>query len=350
MKIQKEDFLSYITFYEEDELFYQSLYNAENASEKALNDFLDKIDYEYVKKHSLYVPQLHDGWFPYMGESDIFSSLKQNIVLLKHYRYSPYFEHEHAFFEVIFVYQGQCTNIIQGDSKELKTGDVCIIPPRTKHSIGVFNDSIIINIMIKASTFQSTFFQLFSGNNILADFFSHILFKKTSGNYLKFSSGNDEQIRSLIEDMFIEYMGHEKYTDSILNNMLMLFWGYLLRRHEDHFESFLSSDHGSLQMAEVLTYLQKNYRDITLQKTAEHFGFSEPHFSKLIKESTGKNFTKIIKDAKLEQACYALKNTKLSIASICEIVGYPSPEHFMRTFKKEFGCTPSQYRNFSKCE
>lgn len=344
MKIPKQDFVQYITTYKEDELFYRDLYSAEKKSPEEYQRFLDSIDIDYVKQHLLYVPALFKEWYPYMDEDAIFQNLRQNIVLQQHYRYTPAFEHEHEFFEVLYVYDGHCNNTIQGVQKTLEKGDLCIIPPRTLHSIQIFDDSITINIMIKSSTFQTTFFQLFSGNNILADFFSHILYKNTKGNYLIFNSGDDELIRSIIEDLFIEFMGHEKYTDFILNNMLMFLWGQLLRRHEDHINSFISSDHGNLQMTEVLVYIQKNHCDITLQSAAEHFGFSIPHFSKMIKDSTGKNFTQIIKESKLGQACYALRTTSLSIASICELVGYKNPEHFMRTFKKEYGCTPSQYR------
>ena len=64
----------------------------------------------------------------------------------------------------------------------------------------------------------------------------------------------------------------------------------------------------------------------------------------LIKEGTGRTFLQIIRDIKLNQACRALRETNLSIPSICELVGYETPEHFMRTFKKAYGMTPGEYR------
>ena len=64
-----------------------------------------------------------------------------------------------------------------------------------------------------------------------------------------------------------------------------------------------------------------------------------------------KHFTfrrKIIRDIKLNQACRALRETSLSNHAICELVGYESPEHFMRTFKKTYGMTPGEYRKKNK--
>ena len=59
-------------------------------------------------------------------------------------------------------------------------------------------------------------------------------------------------------------------------------------------------------------------------------------------------FYKTLYLIKLNQACRALRETSLSNHAICELVGYESPEHFMRTFKKTYGMTPGEYRKKNK--
>ena len=88
--------------------------------------------------------------------------------------------------------------------------------------------------------------------------------------------------------------------------LLLIFWAMLLRFHENDIESILTKD------------------------------------------STGRTFLQIIRDIKLNQACHALRETSLSNLAICELVGYESPEHFMRTFKKTYGMTPGEYRKKNK--
>ena len=226
----------------------------------------------------------------------------------------------------------------------LKEGDICIIPPNTKHSIGIFDDSIALNIIVRASTFQSTFFQTFAADSALSSFFSHVLYRKTEGNYLIFHTGDDLVIRSMIEDLYIEYLGHQKYCSSFLNSILMMLWATLLRYHENNMESILTKEYSGTSITDVLNYLNQNYHSITLHEAAEHFGYSTSHFSTLIKAGTGRTFLQIIKDIKLSQACRALRETTLSIPAICELVGYESPGHFMRTFKKVYGMTPGEFR------
>ena len=114
--------------------------------------------------------------------------------------------------------------------------------------------------------------------------------------------------------------------------MLVLFWAQLLRYHENDIESILAKDTAGNSMTEILNYINHNYQTATLGDTAAHFGYSDSHFSTLIKEGTGRTFLQIIRDIKLNQACRALCQTELSIPDICELVGYETPEHFMRIF------------------
>ena len=265
-------------------------------------------------------------------------------MLYKHYRYTPEFIHEHEFFEILCIYDGQAHTSIQGISHTLHTGDICIIPPHTKHSVGVFDDSIAVNILIRGSTFQSTFFQALTADSALAQFFAHVLYRKTEGNYLIFHTANDPQIREMLENLYIEYLGHEKYSYTFLNSMLILLWAMLLRYHGGNIESILAKDTSGNSMTDILNYLSQHYQTATLRETASHFGYSSSHFSTLIKEGTGQTFLQIIRNIKLEQACRALRETSLSNIAICELVGYDSPEHFMRTFKKTYGMTPGEYR------
>lgn len=345
MKLAKSDFYDYISSYEQDELIYRELYLLEKENPEAFSDYVKSLDKDLIINHKLYIPALHtEPWPPFIDEDEIFHSVIGDIKLAKHYRYSPVYEHHHGFFEILCIYEGHAETSIQGVSQTLHSGDICIIPPNTIHSIGIFDDSIAINLSIRTSAFHSTFFQLLSNNSALSTFFSHVLYKKTEGNYLIFRTKDDSDIRSSLEDLFIEYLGHQKYSTVFLSTMLMLFWAKLLRYHDQDMECILTRNHGSVSITSIINYLNAHYQTTTLSEVAEHFGFSHSHLSTLLKESTGKTFLQIIKEIKLAQACRALKETSLSIAAICEVVGYENPEHFMRTFKKEYGITPSAYR------
>ena len=200
-------------------------------------------------------------------------------------------------------------------------------------------------LLYESRVYLSTFFDLFTGKNQLSEFFSHILYSKTENNYLTFKTNSNPIIRSIVEDIFIEFNNKGQYYNKILNSYIIIFWSMLLRYHESNIHSVLNTNTNQSIILQILNYLHDNFKDVTLSSVASNFGYSVPHLSKILKDSTGKNFTTIIKDIKLEKACKLLKETSLSISTICELIGYSNPEHFSRLFKNEFNISPGKYRS-----
>lgn len=54
--------------------------------------------------------------------------------------------------------------------------------------------------------------------------------------------------------------------------------------------------------------------------------------------------TAYITKCRLENAARILKNTELSILEICTRVGIPDANYFTRCFRKQYGCSPTEYR------
>lgn len=128
----------------------------------------------------------------------------------------------------------------------------------------------------------------------------------------------------------------------------MVFLARLLRSHEKNVELPRLLKKESLRHIEIITYIQDNYTEITLEEVASRFHFSNPHCSKVIKEATGLTFTQLLQKIRLERAENLLTNTNISIADISNSVGYLTVEHFIRLFKKKNEISPSQYRKNNK--
>jgi AraC-like DNA-binding protein len=64
-----------------------------------------------------------------------------------------------------------------------------------------------------------------------------------------------------------------------------------------------------------------------------------------IKTLTGLSPTEFIRRYRLNQACQRLRSTDLPIATIAEQSGFSTPSYFTASFVKEFGKTPTEYRN-----
>ena len=195
-----------------------------------------------------------------------------------------------------------------------------------------------------ASTFNDTFFEILRSNNVLSSFFIKILNSKKYNNYIIFHTGEDYIIKEAVLNMYKEFIENERYNEKILNNMLMIFFAYILRYHEEDIETPNEINHETDKIIEIINYIQDNYASITLSKLANEFHFTIQYLSKIIKEYTGKTFSEIVQKIKMDKASALLLNTNFTVTDISYMVGYDNKEHFIRTFKKNFGVSPTQHR------
>ncbi|WP_262743943.1 cupin domain-containing protein, partial [Clostridioides difficile] len=175
--------------------FYKNYYFAKQNPE-SLKLFIHNLNEDYIVNNNLIIPYIYNEKIPqFMKDETYFEcSSKDNVILIKHNRYTPQFMHEHIFFEMIYVLSGKCHQIISHHSIHMKEGDICIVSPGVKHSIGVFDDSIIINVLIRRSTFEDAFFDFLRNNNLLSSFFLNSIYKNKHNDYILFHTNNDKSI------------------------------------------------------------------------------------------------------------------------------------------------------------
>ena len=92
-------------------------------------------------------------------------------------------------------------------------------------------------------------------------------------------------------------------------------------------------------------YIKQNYmKQISLEEVSSFVGFNSSYFSHLFKKESGKNFLEYLSETRMNKAKEFLKESNLSIAVICEKVGYCDIKHFTKSFKKSAGIKPNEYR------
>lgn len=98
------------------------------------------------------------------------------------------------------------------------------------------------------------------------------------------------------------------------------------------------------RIVELISYIQNDYKNVTLETLSEEFHLSKPYLSKYIREKAGMTFQDVVKKERLKKARTLLRETGRTVEAVAEEVGYDNVEHFNRLFKKTYGMTPVQYR------
>lgn len=307
---------------------------------------------DFLSRHSdspkLAQTVIHPERVPSFRQEDDYMNSSMNVTILKHPRYNPLFYHSHAFFEIVYVVSGECTQIFQGKKITLNTGDLCLMAPNVTHGIEVFDDdSIILNIIIRRSTFLDIFMNTVRDKSQLSLFFVENIYSKKKIRYLLFHTGGDLVIRNYILDMYGEQQNMDEFSDRIICSILTIFLTELTRRHNKTLELSDSYRLKSEYENDLINYIISHYDTVTLNQLAETYHFSVPYCSKLIKSITGYTFSELLTNIRLQKGENFLKFTQMSIADISEKVGYKNPETFIRVFKRYNKISPNQYRKLN---
>lgn len=324
------------------EIEYKKQYMKKNAA---------GLNVPHAFDETMDVPKTIDAKERYLFLTDrlleeAFFETTQDVGLYRHPRYLPAFWHSHSFLEIVCVIQGEAVNYIGDNAVSMKEGDVLILAPDTGHALSVFDDeSIIINIIIRTSSFEHAFFGVLTENDILSEFFRRMLYHSPNHPYLYFEAGKDYELFNYVGYALEEFQGKREYRNRMINGIMTGFFITLLRKHgADVILPAVHTYGEDENVVFLLKYLQENYQTVTLGELASFFNYSERQIQRIIKDATGLSFRENILKMRMTTAVRLLKSTQMSVAEISDRLGYESPANFRTAFNKYHGVSPTEYR------
>ncbi|WYP26416.1 helix-turn-helix domain-containing protein [Alkalihalobacillus sp. FSL W8-0930] len=118
----------------------------------------------------------------------------------------------------------------------------------------------------------------------------------------------------------------------------------LLKPLLDRFNSIHDSQYQQLA-DRMIVYVQEHYdKELTLESCAANLHYNANYLSTVFKQSTGKTFSEYVTYYRFEMAKHFLSETTKPVKEIAEKLQYNNSQNFIRSFKKQEGVTPGQYR------
>jgi len=105
------------------------------------------------------------------------------------------------------------------------------------------------------------------------------------------------------------------------------------------------SSAGSRRIDSAYAYMKANYsQSISLEEMAKRACMSKGAFCRFLRKRTGKSYMESLNEIRIGHISRMLLGTSEDIAEIAYKTGFNSVSHFIRSFKRQKGCTPKEFR------
>lgn len=239
--------------------------------------------------------------------------------------------HKHSFYEMIYVYEGECVQYFYGreDAAVLPKKQACILSPEAVHAMEPAKEK---DIVLKLTIPRGQFEKIAAGT---ADAGFDLL--KEIGNnkgvyVLQASPRADSLILGLLDEAFMK----REFSGSAVDSFLTLLIIELIRKPVKSADSEL--------MDKVTSYIGKNLRTASLRGFAESCGYSASHLGRTLRSGLNTSFSEVLTRARMEESSKLLANTDLSVENIAYSLGYKNASGFYKQFSMVYGVSPNKYR------
>lgn len=269
------------------------------------------------------------------------------------YRGSRLFQklHMHDYIQIAYVVRGVGVHYFCDKTLTVGKGDLFIIPPWRAHFINTFENKEFEFVLLD-------FMPAFLGDQLKPfsrSLYHHVVRYENTGSasewlqpWLHISQDKQLLVEQLLQDIQEEIENREEgYEFSVQINVvkLLVLIDREFRKTERHRKAVAEQKLQHHQFQDVIRHIQENYgQDIPLEQGAMLANMTPAYFSHLFKKATGQTFVEYLHEVRIERAKELIRIGAHTMTQICFQVGFRHLSHFIRTFKKRTGMTPTDYK------
>ena len=266
-------------------------------------------------------------------------------LVMMHYQQNDFPEHDHHFFELVYVTSGIAEHTLNGNRSILKSNDFFFIDLGSYHSFENSRNLELINCLFVPEFIDETLYGCESLDELLHS--TMIRYSRlTVGQTWADRIFHDEcgKIGDLLSEMVDEYENKQLGSNEIFRCHLKEILIHILRMLVQPAKAFSDSI-----INEVITFADKHYHEsLTLQTFCNQTHYNHSYISRRFKQETGMTFREYVQKTRIEKACELLAGTEMTITEIARNVGYDDMQFFHSVFKRLIHMTPKEYRKITQ--
>ena len=250
--------------------------------------------------------------------------------------------HEYFYFNYAFSGRQDMLSLKYDRRVTLRQGDIYAGQPFAGHAAVPSGSNVLtVSVLIKPDVLFRSFLPSLSGYSDMVNFLLNPTTDSFSQEVIHFSATDDMQIRKLMELMVTEYADGKADVQMMLKPLVLAF---LLQVARYYHPTAKKRKHKNIS-ADIMRYISVHIADASLQGIADEFGYHPNYVSNLLKKETGKSFSQLLLEQRMERAFSLLQSTNLPVERVSAMVGYSNPSNFHKAFRRYYNKSPREYMN-----
>ena len=239
-------------------------------------------------------------------------------------------KHAHLEIEIMYCMEGSSKVVVGGKTCAIEKGEVLFIGSMIPHETmqnDINEQTLVLEI---GPTLLRGNFKKFSG---LSDSVSVI------------NTKNNEQLKKAMDEA-VEFCKGGEQEELLALSQIYKVCGTLsnvISKQKEYEADIQMQEAQRIEKALHLIYGQYAL-PVSVDDAASLTGYGKSNFCKIFKRTYGESFHKMLNRHRVENACYLLNETDLSVEEIAQSVGFEDVKTFYRVFKVITGITPKEFR------
>lgn len=244
--------------------------------------------------------------------------------------------HFHDFYELSFIYEGEGSYSVNGQSAPVGKGFFLLTTPCDYHMLSV------------AEGKRLSYYNVIFRGSILAPAVSDAIYRLPSGLFFTIEGEEYDFFHKEFSRMLADYSAEQvdpipPLSEVLVSGAINTLAARAVKRLQSNRAEAVPTEDSTVRRA--LIYLRENYRHkLTLKEVADAVGLSAGYFSSHFKKTVQIGFAEYLLHYRLLTAADYLASGDLPMKAVALMCGFPSYAYFSAAFNDYFGISPRDYR------